>query len=130
MEEPKEFKVGDVVTSEYGVSVVESNDKDGAYPVKVWFGTSIYARYTYDGRDHKNAPISLFHGKGKVDITFTPNLEPVYEYQWLVDHGPDQLIITRWHRTEEEVLSTFRKFSNYPLVIVERLDKYKREVKS
>jgi len=64
---------------------------------------------------------------GKVDITFTQ--EPVYEYQWLVDHGDDKLIITKWHRTEEEVLSTFRKFSHYDLVIVERLDKYKREVK-
>ena len=126
MEEPKGFKVGDVVTSEHGVSNVLTNTRRDSQPIEVLFPNGIYVWYTKDGRTHKNAPITLFHGKGKVDITFTPKLEPVYEYQWLFRYDSDGAIGTTdsYYKTEQEALGDYHDDE-----LLERLDKYKREVK-
>jgi len=51
--------------------------------------------------------------------------KPVYEYQWLIKYLDGELVITGFHKTEEYV---WNNYSN-GIAYVERLEKYKREVK-
>jgi len=122
----KKFKVGDVVTSELGEGLVIYYLQGKDYPVQVRFmGVNRVESYSNEGRLDEDAPITLFHGKGKVNVTFTPETEPVYEYQWLVRYKDGSILTTDYFKTEEDVILGW---TNTP-VILERLDKYKREVK-
>jgi len=126
MEEPKEFEVDEVVTSELGVCRVTENARLGMLPVEVFFKNGAYAEYTADGRLSEESPISLFHGKGKVDITFTPDHEPVYEYQWLLKYKVGVVDTSAFYKTEGEMLDDY---SDHEVEFFERLDKYRREAK-
>ena len=69
------------------------------------------------------ALIALFQGKGNVDITFTPEPEPVYEYQWLMKNHVDGTVFVTSQFFKS--LRSLRNMGNH-IEILERLDKYKR----
>ena len=125
----KKFKVGDVVTSITGIGKVSKVTKDARYPIEVLYDDPEigYGSFTEDGVRRIGEPVSLFLGKGKVDVVFTPEPEPVYEYQWLVKCGGNKSVFAteRFYKTEEEL----QAFCISNVQILERLDKYKREVK-
>ena len=94
----KEFKVGDVVTSLSGVGVIEEVTDTGM--VCVLFENGSNEDFELDGKMFPREPVALFHGKGKVDITFTP--EPVYEYMWRVDYENGWIRHTGYYKTKKE----------------------------
>jgi len=62
--------------------------------------------------------------EGKVNVTFTPEAEIVYEYQWLVRYKDGTLGTTDYYRLHE-----VGQLDSGKVELVERLDKYRREVK-
>jgi len=125
----KKFKVGDVVTSELGEGLVIYYLQCKDYPVQVRFmGVNRVESYSNEGRLDEDAPITLFHGKGKVNVTFTPEPEPVYEYQWLIEKGDEIICITEWHKTIDEVFKKYSSLYTHAVFSVHRLDECKRQV--
>lgn len=54
-------------------------------------------------------------------------LKPEYEYQWLIKHGANEVLFTsNFFKTANEMINYYGR----NVVILDCLDKYKREVKS
>ena len=126
----KKFKVGDVVTSITGIGKVSKVTKDARYPIEVLYDDPEigYGSFTEDGVRRIGEPVSLFLGKGVVSIAFTPDPEPVYEYQWLVKcHGHSSVFATEKFYKSEAELQASCKSDN--VEVLERLDKFNAEVK-
>lgn len=127
----KEFKKGDKVSHPmWGNGVVIEIDEYLIYPVRVEFKDGQTRPFTTDGKYFRsdNAP-SLYHGHGTYEIKFTPEPEPVFEWQWLkVSTGGKSWYETTAYYKNEEVAKDSVEMSGYWKVL-NRIEESKREVK-
>lgn len=125
-EKSMEFKVGDKVTSvSHGRGEVVDASKGGSYPVRVEFDSG-YESFTCDGRLYKNELNKiLYYGHGEIEIKFTLDKEPEYEYQWLYRlAGRDSFSTSIFYKTEDDF-----KRDYFDLVVWQRIEESKRLVK-
>ena len=94
--------------------------------IKQWVDGVVVENRFIGGVWHAVTELSNF-GKPFSEFRVKPEVkpEPVYEYEWLIKYLDGELVITGFHKTEEEVWNNYGNGIAY----VERLDKYKREVK-
>jgi hypothetical protein len=128
----KEFKVGDPVTCILNGKGVVINIRESQiyFPVVVEFQSGQKDAYTPEGRQFKLDSVpSLHHGHGIFEIKFTPDPEPVYEWQWKMRHKYDGFIqYTGHYKKESDILKAWPYcMDNWE--IVERDESTKREVK-
>lgn len=126
----KEFKVGDKVSHPmWGNGVVEDMSQSPCeFPISVRFESGDRRIFTTEGKylDGDSAPF-LYHGHGTFEIKFTPDPEPVYEWQWRMrDKRDGRLAYTQHYKTETTMRGNWRE--EY-WEIVERDESTKREVK-
>lgn len=105
------FKVGDKVSHPiWGNGVITEVDDFYTYPVAVSFKNRSLDRFSREGRwkDTDIAP-SLYHGHGTFEINFTPEPEPVYEWQWeyfgVPSCGGERLYITKHYKSEKDMMA-------------------------
>jgi hypothetical protein len=126
----KEFKVGDPVTCILKGKGVVTNIREPQkyFPVVVEFQSGQKDAYTPEGRQFKLDSVStLHHGHGIFEIKFTPDPEPVYEWQWKIRNvHTGRLHYTGFNQSEEQMREIWEP-ENYE--IVERDESTKREVK-
>jgi hypothetical protein len=127
----KYFKVGDKVSHPmWGIGVVIGIDVVLIYPVIVKFDAVQPKKFSSDGKYFMEdiAP-SLYHGHGTFEIKFTPEPEPVFEWQWKVRRKTDgQLRYTSHYCSEGDMLN-LGAWVPEVWEIVERDESTKREVK-